>query len=364
MSDYKYLFEPVDLAGHKLKSRICVPPLVVYSWSDESGYVTDKHVRHYYELAHGGAGLVRQEATCVSETGRITLDQLGIWNDGQKAGLRRIKDVLRDAGMPAIIQLSHAGYMAKRPEDRVGPVDCGFSQNGEQFGGRALGIDEIHLIEQQFIDAAERAYDTGYDGVELHACHGYLLSQFMNSRVNTRKDEYCASGNLMISNIIEGIRQVTSLDFMIGVRLGVFEPDLETGVRNAVWLESKGVAYIDAYYGCDWAADPRSPGSFGHAACLYAAGRVKEAVGIPVFSGCGIRTGDQAEAALRDTGIDMIVAGRAHLVNESWGRYIHDGLDPGTCFECAVCRWKVDPETCPGRMKLRRENRKTMRNEI
>ena len=129
MSDYKYLFEPVDLAGHKLKSRICVPPLVVYSWSDESGYVTDKHVRHYYELAHGGAGLVRQEATCVSETGRITLDQLGIWNDGQKAGLRRIKDVLRDAGMPAIIQLSHAGYMAKRPEDRVGPVDCGFSQN-------------------------------------------------------------------------------------------------------------------------------------------------------------------------------------------------------------------------------------------
>ena len=361
MSDYRYLFEPMDFAGYRLKNRICVPPLVAYSWSDEKGHVTDKHVRHYHELVHGGAGLVRQEATCVSETGRITLDQLGIWNDSQKAGLSRIKDVFKEAGMPAIIQLSHAGYLSKVPEDRVGPVDCEFSLNGEQFGGRALETDEIHTIERQFIDAAERAYDTGYDGVELHACHGYLLSQFMNRRVNTRKDEYCASDNLMISNIIEGIRRTTSPDFMIGVRLGVFEPDLETGLKNAVWLESKGIAYIDAYYGCDWYSEPQAPEGFGHASCSYAAGKVKEVVSIPVFSGYGIRTGEQAEAVLRDTGIDMIVAGRAHLVNESWGRYVHDGLDPGTCFECAVCRWKVDPETCPGRVKLRRETEKISR---
>ena len=348
MTDLKRLFSPWTLRGHSIKNRIGVPPLVVYSWGDETGMVTDRHVKHYYELAHGGAGFVRQEATSVSETGRLTMDQLGIWKDEQKEGLGRIKNVLKAAGMPAVLQLSHAGLLAKRPEDRVSPSFCGIEQNGEHYEGRALSIDEIQKIESDFIAAARRAFEIGYDGVELHACHGYLLSQFMNARVNLRTDRYCSADNLFLSNIIDGIRRVTSDDFLIGIRLGVFEPDIETGIKNAIWLETKGVSYIEAYYGCDWASEPRAPESFPFNSSIYGAKKVKEAVQIPVFTGFEITSGQQAEAILAETGADMVTIGRGHLVNPKWGRAVRAGLNPGSCFRCGWCMWKLDPDQCPG----------------
>lgn len=354
MAELKRLFSEWEFCGYHLKNRICVPPLVIYTWSDETGKVTDKQVHHYEELVNGGAGLVRQEATCVSETGRLTLDQLGIWNDEQKEGLTRIKDVLKTGGMPAILQLSHAGAVAKRPEDRVCPSPASFQLNGVQYDARELSVEEIQTIENQFIAAAKRAYDIGYDGVELHACHGYLLSQFMNHSVNRRTDAYRAEDNLLVENIIDGIRSVTSEDFIIGVRLGIYEPDLAIGLANAEWLEGKGVSYIEAYYGCDWAANPKEPEDFPFNPSIYAAKRVKEKLSIPVFTGFEITEGQQAEDILKETNADMVVLGRSHLVNPAWANHVAAGLDPGRCYRCATCLWKLAPDECPGRAEINR----------
>lgn len=354
MTNYTHLFTPWKLDRFSIQNRICVPPLVIYSWSDDTGRVTDKHIAHYRALTTGGAGLVIQEATCVCPEGRLTLDQLGIWEDGQKEGLSRIKDVLHEAGMPAIVQLSHAGILAKRPEDRVAASDftCEFAGTRS---ARALTIDEIHRIEQQFIDAGRRAYEIGYDGVELHASHGYLLSDFMNTTMNQRTDEYNAKDNLIMKNIITGIRRVTSPDFLIGVRLGIYEPTLDVGIANAKMLEALGVAFIDAFYGCEWTADPKTPEGYPFNASIYSAKMVKKEVSIPVFAVLDIQSGEQAEAILADTGVDMVVIGRGSLVNYSWGNDVRAGRDPGHCLHCSLCQWKVDPERCPGRKLLEKQ---------
>lgn len=351
MADYKHLFTPWTMNGYPIKNRICVPPLVIYTWSDETGRVTDKHIAHYRALTTGGAGLVIQEATCVSPDGRITMDQLGIWDDSQKQGLSRIKDVLHEAGMPAIIQLSHAGILAQRPEDRVCPSDYTCEFAGTRTG-RGLTIDEIHRIERQFIDAARRAYEIGYDGIELHASHGYLLSEFMNTTMNQRTDEYNAKDNLIMKNIITGIRKATSPEFLIGVRLGIFEPTLDVGIANAAWLEGLGVAFIDAFYGCDWVAELETPEGYPFNPSIYSAKMVKQAVSIPVFTVFEIGTGEQAEAILEDTGVDMVVIGRGSLVNYEWGNDVLAGRDPGHCLRCDPCQWKVAPDRCPGRLAL------------
>ena len=94
-----------------IRNRICVPPMVVYNWSDGSGYVDDKHVEHYRQLAHGGAGLIIQEATCVTAEGQLAQTQLGIWEDGQIAGLRRITQAVHAEGCPIFVQIHHAGIV-------------------------------------------------------------------------------------------------------------------------------------------------------------------------------------------------------------------------------------------------------------
>lgn len=355
---FEKLFTPWSLKGFQLQNRICVPPLVIYTWSDDTGIVSEKHLAHYKDLVRGGAGLVIQEATSVCREGRITLDQLGIWEDGQMQGLKRIAEVMHSAGMPAIVQLSHAGLLGAKPEYQVSPSAYRCFGNGEERSGRELTKEEIHRIEQQFIDGAKRALRSGYDGIELHASHGYLLSEFMNAGLNRRTDAYNAKDGLILRNIIEGIRAVTPPDFLLGVRLGVFEPDLDAGIQNARWLESLGVDFIDAFYGCDWEARLEQPEGYPFNSSIYGAERVKQAVSIPVFAVYQISSGEQAEAILTQTGVDMVVIGRGSLVNESWGNDVKAGRDPGHCLDCALCMWKVDPDTCPGRLLLQKSRRK------
>ena len=351
---YDKLFERWDWHGFSLKSRICVAPLVIYTWSDDTGRVTDKQVAHYRELVHGGAGLVLQEATSISREGRLTLDQLGIWDDGHIDGLRRIAAVMHDAGMPAILQLSHAGILSTHP-DKVCPSEYMVGMGTACVRhAREMTVPEIEQVTQQFIDGARRAYAAGYDGVQLHCCHGYLLSQFLNPKVNRRTDAYNAADKLLVRNIIQGIRAVTPPEFIVGARLGAFEPTLADGIANARWLQAMGVDFIDAYYGCDWEAELEKPADFPHTPAIYGAQCIKQAVSIPVFACNEIRTGEQAEDILRRTGVDMVTLGRAHLVNPSWGNDVRAGRDPGTCFSCAVCHWKYAPDTCPGHLQLER----------
>ena len=354
MSDYKRLFESWELKGFTIPNRVCVPPLVIYTWTDDSGYVVDKEVEHYRQYLSGGAGLVIQEATSISREGRLTLDQLGIWEDGQIEGLKRIVAEFHKAGKPALLQLSHAGILSAGRENQVCPSPYTCYGNYQERVGRELTIEEIKTIEQQYIDAARRAVAAGYDGLELHCCHGYLLSEFFNARINKRTDEYNAKDGLLMRNIIEGIRSVSPASFILGVRLGAFEPGLEEGIAHAKWLESLGVDYINSYVGCDWENDLITPEGYPFNASIYGAECVKKAVSIPVFTNLQIRTGEQAEAILEHTGVDAVVIARGHLVNPQWTNDVAAGHFAGRCRECDVCQWKVAPDKCPGYLELER----------
>ncbi len=347
------LLEPVRIGSIQTRNRICIPPMVIYKISDESGMVKPQNVAHYRALAKGGAGLIIQEATCISPEGRLSMDQLGIWSDDHIPGLREITDAVHEAGCPIFVQLHHAGLVSVG-QDTLCPSDYAMDSKKGWKNGHAMTRDEILRIRDAFIAAAVRAEKAGYDGVELHGCHGYLLCQFLNSRVNRRQDEYGQPDRLVLE-IMEGIRASVRPDFVMGIRLGAFEPTLEDGIARARTLEAHGIQFIDVSYGFTAESDPSAPGDPALLDVIRGAGAIQKAVNVPVFAVNSIRTPQQAQNILEQTGVSMVDIGRSALVDPEWPNKACRGETTGTCLGCKVCQWRIDRSRCPGRRKLQEE---------
>jgi 2,4-dienoyl-CoA reductase-like NADH-dependent reductase (Old Yellow Enzyme family) len=205
------LFDPLTLRGVTARNRIWVPSLCQYSALARDGVPTDWHLVHLGSFAMGGAGLVMAEATAVVPEGRISPRDTGIWNDRQVAGWRRVVDFMHSQGALVGLQLAHAGRKASvypewgSPEkgsislDASADIDPGrgwetVSASDLAFTGyrapRALALDELPEVVAAFVASARRAIDAGFDLIELHAAHGYLLHQFLSPLSNTRTDAY------------------------------------------------------------------------------------------------------------------------------------------------------------------------------
>lgn len=351
------LFTPVVIRNITVKNRIAVPPMVVYSWSDDTGHVTQKHIDHYEAIAKGGAGLIIQEGTCVNKKGRLADTQLGIWEDAQVEGLKKITDAVHRHETPILVEIHHAGVTGFA-EGVVCPSDYECMVKGQLKKGHKLSLEELHAIQQDFIIAARRAYLAGYDGVEIHACHRYLISQFLNRRVNRRDDGYGQKPELFALEIIHEIRQQTPSDFIIGLRLGGFEPTLEDGIEYARIFEESGVDFLDISYGFVQESTPEAPKDYPFKDIIYAAQKIKEAVSIPVFAVNGINSPELADKILEQTKVDMVDIGRGTLVNYNWVNDAKAGRDVGTCLYCKTCMWRVDPMKCPGKLKHQRNQSK------
>ena len=256
----KTLFETLTLKNLTIKNRICVPPMVCFNWSDESGIVSDKHVAHYRAVAQGGPGLIIQEATCIDPVGRLANSQLGIWCDEQIPGLKRIVDAVHEEGVPILVQIHHAGIMGL-----TNPAPCPSAYEFERRDfvqkGAEMTLEEIAELRRNFAEAARRAQKAGYDGVELHGCHSYLLCQFLNSRVNKRTDKY-ADGMVLVEEILQDVRKATGPDFIVGIRLGIFEPGLADGIAHAKRLAELGIDFLDLSYGFGPESDCEKPEDF------------------------------------------------------------------------------------------------------
>lgn len=348
------LFDPFQMKGISIKNRICMPPVVCYGWACEDGMVTDKNVEHYRAIVKGGTGLIIQEATCICPEGRISADQLGIWSDAHIPGLHRIVDAVHGEGVPIFIQIHHAGVIGGM-ENVVCPSDYTCVHKGREKHGRELTSAEIQIIEQQFIDAARRAYAAGYDGVEIHGCHGYLLCEFMNRRVNRRTDEYGPDSMKILENILDGIRKVTPPEFVVGIRLGLFEPTLADSIAHARWLDAHGIDFIDASYGFTYAMDPEMPENYPLLDIHYGAQEIKKNVSVPVFAVNSIKSAAMAQQVLDVTGVDMVDIGRGILVNYDWANDARAGRDTGRCLDCAECMWRIDTEKCAGKRLLKKQ---------
>ena len=338
-----------------IRNRIAIPPMVCFYWSDDDGYVTEKNIRHYRELAEGGAGLIIVEATAITKRSRLHETELGIWEDGQIEGLSKIVDAIHENGATAFIQLVHAGGngIDTRPEV---PSASGYSDIDQ---AQEMSIDRIESTIQDFVDAAKRAQKAGFDGVELHGCHGYLISWFCNCKKNIREDEYGQDRTLFAKRILQEIRKACGEEFIVGIRLGVFEPTLEDGIRNAIEI-APYTDFIDGSYGTD--SEGYIPEGFKCSEAVYGASCVKkELPDMPVFGVHNINSRDDVINAL-NTGIDVVDVGKASLVDPAFASHILNGEPSGKCMHCNnYCRWNpsemADPnKKCPGYENYMRKN--------
>jgi 2,4-dienoyl-CoA reductase-like NADH-dependent reductase (Old Yellow Enzyme family) len=230
------LFDPIDLRGVRVRNRIWVSPMCQYTIDERDGVPTDWHLVHLGSFARGGAGLVMAEASGVTPEGRISPHDTGIWSDAQVAAWRRVVEFGHSQGAVMGIQLAHAGRKASvYPEwgfgalkgtlpkaeggwQTVSASDLAF---GEYTAPRALRIEEISDVVAAFVGSARRALDAGFDLVEVHAAHGYLIHQFLSPLSNVRDDAY--GGPLenrarLLLEIVRGIRAEVGDDVPVLVR--------------------------------------------------------------------------------------------------------------------------------------------------
>ncbi len=325
------LFEPLRLRGIDVRNRLWVPPMCQYAVTARDGIATPWHLVHLGSFARGGAGAVIAEATAVVPEGRISPEDLGLWNDAQRDALRPVVDFLHGQGAAAGIQLAHAGRKGStfRPygTDRAGsvPVEDGgwptVAPSPVAFDGlatpRELDREGIHEVVSAFAAATRRAVDAGFDLVEVHAAHGYLLHEFLSPLSNRRSDEY--GGSLegrarLLLEVVDAVRAELGPERALLVRFSATDWveggwTLEDTCTVAGWVRARGVDLFDVSSGGN--ASARIPTGPGYQVPFAAA--VRAATGAPVAAVGMIDQAFQAEQVLVTGQADVVLAGRQML---------------------------------------------------
>ena len=323
------LFSDFKIKGLTLRNRIVISPMCQYSAKD--GFASDWHLVHLGSRAVGGAGLVMQEATAVSPAGRISARDLGIWEDGHIDKLRQITAFVRGCGAAAGIQLSHAGRKASVQVPWKGGAQVGLPDGGwqtfapspvpfkpGQFLPAALDMPGISKIIGEFRDAAARAVLAGYQVLEIHAAHGYLLQQFLSPLSNMRTDGYGGSFEnriRLVLEVVDAVKTVWPEELPLFVRLSATEWseggwDEDESVQLAARLKGKGVDLIDVSSGGNIAGASMQvyPGYQ-----VAFSKRIKKEAGIRTGAVGLITTAVQAELILEKQAADLIFIARGAL---------------------------------------------------
>jgi 2,4-dienoyl-CoA reductase-like NADH-dependent reductase (Old Yellow Enzyme family) len=325
------VLQPLTLRELTLRNRLVVAPMCQYSVTD--GLVGDYHLVHLGRFALGGFGLVIVEATGVTADGRISHGDVGLWSDEHIPGLARIADFLHAQGAAAGIQLAHAGAKAssRRPWDGGGAVTPENARPGEAPWPtvsasdvpagpgwptpHALTVAELGGVRDAFVAAARRALTAGFDVVELHAAHGYLLHQFLSPLSNRRSDEYGGSleGRMRFPlEVVDAVRAVWPADRPLLVRVSAVDGSgqgitLEDTVAFARELKARGVDAVDVSgggIGGGW----EHPLGYGYQVPFAA--RIRDEAGIATMAVGLIVDARQAEAVVADGAADLVALAR------------------------------------------------------
>ncbi|KNX79408.1 NADH:flavin oxidoreductase [Pseudomonas sp. 250J] len=331
------LFEPYTLKDVTLRNRIAIPPMCQYMAVD--GLINDWHQVHYAGLARGGAGLVVVEATAVSPEGRITPGCAGIWNDTQAQAFVPVVKAIKAAGSVPGIQIAHAGRKASanRPwegDDHIAADDARgwdtIAPSAIAFGGhlpkvpKAMTLDDIARVKQDFVDAARRARDAGFEWIELHFAHGYLGQSFFSEHSNQRTDAYGGSFDNRTRFLLEtlaAVREVWPENLPLTARFGVVEYDgrdeqtLQESIELARRFKAGGLDLLSVSVGF---TIPQTNIPWGPAFLGPIAERVRREAKLPVTSAWGFGTPELAEGALQANQLDLVSVGRAHLADPHW----------------------------------------------
>jgi 2,4-dienoyl-CoA reductase-like NADH-dependent reductase (Old Yellow Enzyme family) len=330
-----HLFEPFTIRGVTLRNRIGVSPMCMYSYTD--GFSNDWQIVHLGARAAGGAGLVISEATAVEPRGRITPFDLGIWSDDHIDPLARLTSSIKENGAIAGIQIAHAGRKASTNQPwqdeknllpnhplgwrGVAPSPLAYSE--DYAVPHELNVSEIHEIQGAFRAGAQRVLSAGFEWLEIHAAHGYLIHSFYSPLSNKRSDEYGGSFQNRIRFLIETVRAVRSVwpdHLPLAVRISGTDWTeggwtVEESVELARCLKPEGVDLIDCSAGGNvyQASYTTAPGYQVHIseAVRRGADILTAAVGL-------ITDPAQANEIIRDGQADLVLLGREMLRDPYW----------------------------------------------
>ncbi len=376
------LFEPIKIGHLEIKNRIAMAPMGTRGCTHD-GYVTDRILAHYVARAKGGAGLIIVEHTLVTNRYGGSKRILGLWDEQQVTEMAELAEAIHTFRAKAIIQLSlgfgQVGYVSRAKDGLlVAPSPIPVVVREDSFPKtvakhlkdmevrgvgvgpvpRALTVEEIIELEDSFVEAARRAKKAGFDGIEIHGGHGYLIAQFLSPTSNARTDLYGGSleNRLRLPlNLISKTRAVLGMDWVIGYRISADEHiqgglTLEDSKVIAPILVGAGLDYVNLSSGLSGRSSKWTiPDEEG--VILPEAAVIKSVVSVPVLCP-NIYTPQLAEEALREAKIDMVSLGRQLLVDPEWPNKVKEGkLDKiRECSRCDICLMRVGDELvikCP-----------------
>ncbi|MEU6476980.1 NADH:flavin oxidoreductase/NADH oxidase [Streptomyces sp. NPDC047017] len=337
------LFQPCTLREVTIPNRVWMAPMCQYSAAPDgpsAGAPHDWHFAHYAARAAGGTGLIVVEATAVSPEGRISPYDLGIWNDTQVEAFTRITRFLKGQGSVPAIQLAHSGRKASTERPWKGGAPIGPDEHGWQPVAPSpvpfadghpvpaeLTTDQIHEVVRQFADAARRALAAGFEIVEIHGAHGYLIHEFLSPHSNHRTDAYGGSYENRVRfalEVVDAVRAVWPQDKPVFFRLSATDWLEEGGwttdetVRLAAELHAHGIDLLDVSTGGNVPA-ARIPVGPGYQVPFAA--RVKAETPMPVAAVGLITEAEQAEKIVANGEADAVLLGRELLRDPSWARH-------------------------------------------
>lgn len=329
MSSKSLLLSPYQLGDITLNNRIVISPMCQYSAVD--GQANDWHLVHLGSRAVGGAGLILQEATAISPEGRISYGDLGIWEDKHLEPLNRIVNFVHQQGSKIGIQLAHAGRKAScekpwdggaqiAPEDENGWTTKGSSPipfNSGDVPPKEMTLSDIEHALNAYRTAAKRAMEVGYDVIELHAAHGYLLHQFYSPLSNKRTDQYGGSFENRVRFTLEAVKAIQEVwgkERALIVRISATDWTeggwtLEDSIKLAALLKELGVHLVDTSTGGNVLADIPAKPNYQ----VPFAAEIRKQADIPTGAVGLINTPQQAEAILQAGEADLILIARESL---------------------------------------------------
>ena len=313
------LFEEFQVRDLTLKNRIVMPPMCMYQ-ATQDGFPTLFHICHYGTRALGGVGLVIVESTGVTPEGRITDRDLGIWNDSQADGLKRIADTCHEYGAKVALQINHAGRKStSQSGPSLAPSALRFSDDYRV--PEEMTKDQISAVAQAFGKAARRANEAGFDALEIHAAHGYLLHEFLSPLTNRRTDAY--GGNLQnrgrfLVEVLQQVHAVWPQEKPLWLRVSASDYD-SRGIDGPMMVQIiNGIRHeVDLVHVSSGGLMPDKVKDYpGYQVAL--AEQIRKECGLPTIAVGLISSEEMAEEILQNGRCDLVALGRELLRNPYW----------------------------------------------
>ncbi|MEM2136868.1 MAG: NADH:flavin oxidoreductase [Candidatus Methanomethylicia archaeon] len=316
------LTTPIEVRGKMIRNRIVMPPMAT-ELSKENGEVTMELIKHYEERS-GSVGIVIVEHSYVAKNGKASMKQLGIYDDELIDGLSKLVETIKSNGATTLIQLNHAGGRTTSTiigEKPMAPSQIKLPLWMEE--PREMKYQDILNIKEAFRKAAERAIKAGFDGVEIHGAHGFLLNQFISPITNKRVDAYGGTFDKRTKlplEIVGEVRRSIGGNRILSYRIGADDLipggiTVEDSIKIALKLQDAGVDIINVSGGL---CGSRPPQLTGQGYFIPLAEKIKLNIRIPVIGVGGIRDPEYANKVIMEGKVDMVAVGRALLEDPKW----------------------------------------------